>query len=238
MGHKIHPYGFRVGITKNWLARWFGGKNYADYLWEDIRIREHIHKRFQRVGIKFIIITRIPGFIKVDIHTARPGVIIGRGGQDIEFLRDELEKISGKKIQVNVQPIEDPLAEAQIVSESIAIQMEKKLPFRRVCKRTIMQVMKQERSKRVKGVKIMVSGRLDGGEIARTEWFKEGRLPLQTLKADIDYGFSQAYTKYGVIGVKVWIFKEEEEAKSVISQEGEIPKTAEGKDEGAGAERK
>lgn len=224
-----------MGVTKDWLARWYAGRNYPDYLWEDIRIREHIHARFQRVGISKIVITRIPGFIKVDIHTARPGVIIGRGGQDIEFLRDELEKISGKKIQVNVQPIEDPLSDAQILSEMIALQLEKKMPFRRVCKRSIMQLMGPERRSKVKGVKIMVSGRLDGAEIARTEWFKEGRLPLQTLKADIGYGFSQSYTKYGVIGVKVWIYKEEAPSGATSPEKSEVPQAAEGQEKGSGA---
>jgi len=237
VGQKIHPYGFRVGITKQWLSKWFSEKNYVEYLIEDIRIRDIIRRKYRKCGISKVEIIRVPGLVRVEIYTARPGVIIGRGGQDIEYLKEELEKLSNKKVIINVQTIENPLKNAQVVSEMIAIQLEKKIPFRRVCKRIISRLEDPLISDEVKGAKIMVSGRLDGAEIARSEWFKTGKLPLQTLRADIDYGFSEAHTKYGKVGIKVWLYieKKQEEEADVVSEEGEIQEESEGQTEGKGS---
>ncbi|RLD17268.1 MAG: 30S ribosomal protein S3 [Caldiserica bacterium] len=237
MGQKIHPYGFRVGITKPWLSKWFAEKRaYVSYLIEDIKIRKMIRDKYKKCGVSKIEIIRIPGVIRIEIHTARPGVIIGKGGQDIEFLREDIERITNKKVNINVQPVKEPIKDAQIVAEMIAAQIEKKVPFRRVCKRFISRFEEPDVRDEVKGAKIMVSGRLDGAEIARSEWFRTGKLPLQTISADIDYGFCEARTKYGTIGVKVWLYKERKEEEGVISEEGQVQEAAEGKEEGSSPE--
>lgn len=204
MGQKVHPVGFRLGITRDWESRWFAKKpkQYAELLHEDIRIRSHIKEKLYDAGIASIEIERAGGRVKVTIHTAKPGIVIGKGGQGVERLRKELEAITGgKQVSVNVVEVRQPELSAQLVAESVAAQLEKRVSFRRAIKQAAARAMRAG----AKGVKIMVSGRLGGAEMARTEWTAEGSVPLQTLRADIDYGFAEAYTTYGVIGVMVWI---------------------------------
>ncbi|NLM25743.1 MAG: 30S ribosomal protein S3 [Firmicutes bacterium] len=206
MGQKVHPIGFRLGVIKDWNSRWYANKReYADLLHEDLEIREIIKKRFYQVGVSKIEIERAANRGKVTIHTARPGMVIGRGGAEVDKLRKDLEKLSGKQYQINIVEIKTPELDAQLVAENIAFQLEKRVSFRRAMRQA------QQRTLRLgaKGIKVAVSGRLGGAEIARTEWNPEGNVPLHTLRADIDYGFAEADTTFGKIGVKVWIYKGE-----------------------------
>ena len=206
MGQKVHPIGFRLGVIKDWNSRWYANKReYADLLHEDLEIREIIKKRFYQAGVSKIEIERAANRGKVTIHTARPGMVIGRGGAEVDKLRKDLEKLSGKQYQINIVEIKTPELDAQLVAENIAFQLEKRVSFRRAMRQA------QQRTLRLgaKGIKVAVSGRLGGAEIARTEWNPEGNVPLHTLRADIDYGFAEANTTYGKIGVKVWIYKGE-----------------------------
>lgn len=205
MGQKSHPYGFRLGITKPWKSRWFTNKNYADFLVEDRHIRETIKKKLYQAGISRVEIERKANQVSVTIFTAKPGMVVGKQGKGIEDLRTELSKKFNKKIEMNVQEIRNIDVEAQLVAENVALQLEKRVAFRRVMKQSIARTMKSGG----KGVKIMCAGRLGGVEIARTEWLKDGRIPLQTLRSDIDYGVAEANTVFGKIGVKVWICKGE-----------------------------
>ncbi len=206
MGQKTHPYGFRLGIIKTWNSKWFASQNYAKFLHEDIRIRQFLKKRLYAAGISKIEIERAANKdrrAKINIYTARPGLVIGRKGAEIENLKKELLKITDKELILNIIEVKRPEIDAQLVAENVASQIERRVSFRRAMKRNVSQALKFG----AKGIKIMCSGRLAGAEIARSEWYREGRVPLQTIRADIDYGFAEARTKYGVIGVKVWIYK-------------------------------
>lgn len=205
MGQKVHPKGFRLGIIKDWDSRWFANdKDFEKYLLEDYKIRRHIKEKLYNAGISRIEIERAAKRIKVIIHTAKPGIVIGRAGSGVEALRKELEKITGgKTISLDIKEIKVPELDAQLVAENIAAQLEKRVSFRKAMKQAMARALRSG----AKGIKTMVSGRLGGADIARTEWYKEGRIPLQTLRADIDYGFAEAHTTYGRIGVKTWIYK-------------------------------
>ncbi len=206
MGQKIHPIGLRVGIIKDWEGRWFAQKKeYSGLILEDLKIRKFIKKRLYTSGIAKIEIERAANRIKVTIHTARPGMVIGRQGTEVEVIRKEIENFSGKQVQLNIAEVKSPELNAQLVAENIAFQLERRTSFRRAMKQSIGRTMKFG----AQGVKVKCSGRLMGAEIARTEGYSEGKVPLHTLRADIDYGFAEANTTYGKIGVKVWIYKGE-----------------------------
>jgi len=211
MGQKVHPYGFRLGVTKNWRSRWFATQDYSKLLHEDLELREMLRKRFKQAGVSDVEIERPGGSkLRITIHAWRPGHIIGRKGADIEKLKQELAATSKREVFIDIQQVAKPEADAQLVSESIALQLEKRIAFRRAMRKAVETVFRDGgRGAAVKGIKVRVSGRLNGAEIARSEWYLQGQLPLHTLRADIDYGFGQAYTTYGVIGVKVWIYKGE-----------------------------
>jgi len=215
MGQKVHPLSFRIGIVKDWKSKWFAKKDYGDLLLEDFRIRKFIKERLQRAGISKIEIYRAGKRLRINIFTARPGIVIGRKGAEVERLKEDLSKITDKEIYLNIQEIEIPFLDAQLVAESVALQLEKRRGFRRAMKRMVENALQAG----AKGIKIACSGRLGGAEIARTEWYRKGRVPLHTLRADIDYGFSEARTTYGRIGVKVWIFKEEKFKEKEESEE-------------------
>lgn len=204
MGQKVHPVGYRLGVVRDWESRWYSGrKDYAEKLHEDLKLREWILKRWSHAGISKIEIERIGKVIRFTLWTARPGVVIGKGGTEIQKVREEVQELTGNKIMINVQEIKNPDMEAQVVAEGVASALERRVSFRRAMKQSIFRAMKSG----AEGIKIQCSGRLGGAEIARTEWYLEGRLPLSTLRADIDYGFAEARTLYGVIGIKVWINK-------------------------------
>lgn len=206
MGQKVNPIGIRLGIIREWSAKWYAGdRQYKDILIADLKLREFLKKRLAHAAVSKIIIERPTQMINVTIHTARPGIVIGKKGEDIEKLRSELTQLAGQPVHLAVEEVRKPELDAQLVAESIAQQLEKRIMFRRAMKRAITNAMRL----RAGGIKVMVSGRLNGAEIARTEWYREGRVPLHTLRADIDYGFAEANTTYGIIGVKVWIFKGE-----------------------------
>lgn len=206
MGQKVNPHGLRVGVIKDWDAKWYANdKNFADLLIEDNKIREFIKNKLYSAGISRVVIERTANRVKINIHTAKPGIVIGKGGQGVEDLKNEIAKMTGKNILINIVEIKNPETDAQLVAENIAAQIEKRVSFRRAMKQAISRTMKFN----VKGIKTAVSGRLGGAEMARTERYHEGTIPLQTLRADIDYGFAEAHTTYGKIGVKVWIYKGE-----------------------------
>lgn len=205
MGQKTHPIGFRLGVIKDWDARWFADKDFAELLHEDLKIRKFLKKKFYSAGVPKIIIERAANRLKVTIHTARPGMVIGKGGAEVEKVRQELEKLTGKQAAVNIMEIRTPELDAQLVAESVAQQLERRISFRRALKQSEQRAMRLG----AQGIKIAVSGRLGGAEIARREWSPEGKVPLHTLRADIDYGFAEAQTTYGKIGVKCWIYKGE-----------------------------
>lgn len=206
MGQKVNPHGLRIGIIKDWDTKWYSNdKNFGDQLVEDVKIRNYIKKKLFVSGISRIEIERATNKIKVNIHTAKPGLVIGKGGAGIEELRKEVEQLTGKSVLINITEIKTPDLDAQLVAENIASQLEKRISFRRAMK----QAMIRARKLGAKGIKTSVSGRLGGAEIARREHYHEGTIPLQTLRADIDYGFAEADTTYGKIGVKVWIYKGE-----------------------------
>jgi small subunit ribosomal protein S3 len=205
MGHKVHPKGIRLGYIKDWESKWFNLKEMPDFIEEDRRIRVYLKNKLKLASVSKIVIERPGKYLRINIYTSRPGIVIGKGGQGIELLRKEVESISSKKTFVNVMEIKRPEVDAQLAAENIAFQLEKQIAFRRAMKKTIEKAMVAG----AQGIKTMVSGRLGGAEIARTEWLKEGRIPLQTFRADIEYGFSEAHTTMGQIGVKVWIFKKE-----------------------------
>jgi small subunit ribosomal protein S3 len=205
MGHKVHPKSVRLGYIKDWESKWFNLKEMPDFIEEDRRIRVYLKNKLKLASVSKIVIERPGKYLRVNIHTSRPGIVIGKGGQGIEILRKELESTTAKKTFVNVMEIKRAEVDAQLAAESIAFQLERQIAFRRAMKKTIEKAM----AAGAQGVKVMVSGRLGGAEIARTEWLKEGRIPLQTFRADIDYGFAESYTTMGQIGVKVWIFKKE-----------------------------
>lgn len=205
MGQKVHPVGFRVGFLRTWESRWFARKGYTEWLHEDIRIRRFIKEKLYHAGISRVEIERTSQQVRVNIFTSRPGVIIGKRGAEVENLRRELEEMTGKDIRINIHEIKTPELDAQLVAENITLQIERRVSHRRAMKRAVAAALRLG----AKGIKICCGGRLAGAEIARKEWVREGRVPLQTLRADIDYGNAEAYTTYGRVGVKVWIFKEE-----------------------------
>jgi small subunit ribosomal protein S3 len=203
VGQKTHPYGFRLVYNKTWHSRWYGDANYAATLHEDLKLRRQLKARLGHAGVSEIDIERAADKLRVTIYTSRPGIIIGRRGAEVDKLRDDLQKGMGREVHINIQEIQRPELDAQLVSESIAGQLERRVSFRRAMKKAMESAFRFG----AKGVKIMVGGRLGGAEIARSEWYQEGRLPLHTLKADIDYGVAESHTTYGIIGVKVWVYK-------------------------------
>lgn len=203
MGQKTHPYGFRLVYNKSWKSRWYADKDYARLLHEDLDLRARLKKRLSHAGVSEIDIERAADKLRVTIYTSRPGIIIGRKGAEVDKLRDDLMKHMGREVHINIQEIQRPELDAQLVAENIAGQLLRRIAFRRAMKKQMESAFRFG----AKGFKIMVSGRLGGNEIARTEWYQEGRLPLHTLKAEIDYGFAESRTTYGVIGCKVWIYK-------------------------------
>jgi small subunit ribosomal protein S3 len=219
VGQKIHPIGFRLKAIRGWQSRWYAPKGeYAKLLHEDLRIRKYIKDKFYHTGISRVEIERAAKRIRVHVFTARPGIIIGKKGADIEALKKELTKLTGKDVYINIREIKRPELDAQLVAESVAQQLERRVAFRRAMKKTVTNTMRFG----AQGIKIHVAGRLGGAEMARREWYREGRVPLQTIRADIDYGFAKALTTYGVIGVKVWLFKGE----VLTSEEAESPPNA------------
>mgnify|MGYP001290573052 FL=1 len=204
MGQKIHPHGFRLGITSDWTSKWYADKQYADYVSEDIKIRELLSKGMERAGISGVDISRTRDRVHVDIHTARPGIVIGRRGAEADRLRGELEKLTGKQVHLNILEIKNTEADAQLVAQGIAEQLSNRVAFRRAMRKGIQSAMRQPQ---VKGIKVVCSGRLGGAEMSRSERYNEGRVPLHTLRAEIDYGTYEARTTFGRIGVKVWIYK-------------------------------
>jgi small subunit ribosomal protein S3 len=203
MGQKVHPIGFRIGIIKTWDSRWFSQKNYATLLHEDFKIRKIVKERLMHAGVSKIEIERAGQKAKINIHTARPGIIIGKKGAEVDKLKKDLETMTGKQMYINIQEIRRPELDAQLVAENIALQLERRIAFRRAMKKSVTSALRLG----AQGIKIMCAGRLAGGEIARTEWYREGRVPLHTLRADIQYGFFEAKTTMGQIGVKVWIYR-------------------------------
>ena len=204
MGQKIHPTGFRLAVTRNWSSKWYAGNNnFATMLNEDLKVREFLKKRLKNASVGRVVIERPAKNARITIFSSRPGVVIGKKGEDIESLKVELQKLMGVPVHVNIEEIRKPEIDAQLITDSIAQQLEKRIMFRRAMKRAMQNAMRLG----AQGVKIMSSGRLNGIEIARTEWYREGRVPLHTLRADIDYGFSEAVTTYGIIGIKCWVYK-------------------------------
>lgn len=216
MGHKVHPTGIRLGISKDWNSKWFANKrDFASNLVADLRVRALLRKKLAQAGISRILIERPEKSARVTIFSARPGVVIGKRGEDIEKLRNEVSAVMGVPVHINVSEVRKPELDAQLVAESIAQQLERRIMFRRAMKRAVGNAMRLG----ALGIKVNVSGRLNGAEIARSEWYREGRVPLHTLRADIDYGFAEAHTTYGVIGIKTWIYKGEIFDFSAIGQE-------------------
>ena len=213
MGQKVNPVGLRLGIIKTWESKWYAGKDYSDYILEDYNIRKFIKKKLYHAGISRVEIERSSKRVRLRIFTSRPGIVIGKKGNEISQLKKELEKIVSNEILIDIQEVRKPEVDAQLVAENVALQIVRRVAFRRAMKRGVSSAMRFG----AKGVKIICSGRLGGAEMARTEWYKEGRVPLHTLRADIDYGFVEANTTYGVIGVKVFIFKGEILDKNAIS---------------------
>ena len=226
MGQKIHPTGFRLAVSRNWASRWYAGnKDFAGKLAEDLQVREFLKKRLKNASVGRVLIERPAKNARITIYSARPGVVIGKKGEDIERLKVELTKMLGVPVHVNIEEIRKPEVDAQLIADSITQQLEKRIMFRRAMKRAMQNAMRLG----AQGIKIMSAGRLNGAEIARTEWYREGRVPLHTLRADVDYGTSEAQTTYGIIGVKVWVYKGDTMGR------GEAPETTE--KEAAGNER-
>ncbi len=206
MGQKVNPIGLRLGINRTWESRWYAGKkDYADKVHQDLELRKFIKKELKQAGVARVVIERAADKVKVNIHTSRPGIIIGKKGADIEILKKKISKKIGAPVSLNIIEIRKPEADAQLIAETITNQLERRVSFRRAMKRSQQSAMRLG----VGGIRINCAGRLGGAEIARTEWYREGRVPLATLRADIDYGFAEALTTYGIIGVKVWVFKGE-----------------------------
>ncbi len=219
MGQKTHPYGFRLGFNKQWTSRWFAkGADYARLIHEDLKMKKAIKERYFHAGVSQVDIERIGPKIRVIIHTARPGIVIGRGGKEIESLKRFLEDIAKKDVYVDIREVEKAETNALLVGEGIAVQLEKRIAYRRAMRRAVDIALKMG----AKGIKVMCSGRLGGVEIARTEWYLKGQLPLQTLRADIDYAFTEAFTTYGQIGIKVWIYRGDAEKPKMTSQMAEV----------------
>jgi small subunit ribosomal protein S3 len=209
LGQKVHPVGFRLGFNKEWESRWFSRKNYKEFLHEDLKLRNELRNKFQHAGVSRIELERAGKKLTVTLFTSRPGIIIGRKGAEIDKLKEELQKKTAREVYVKIEEVHRPEIDAQLVGDGISMQIQKRVSFRRAMKRA-MEVSKKAGAL---GIKIRISGRLNGAEIARSEWYLDGRLPLQTLRSDIDYGFSESHTTYGTIGIKVWIFKGEKLSK-------------------------
>jgi small subunit ribosomal protein S3 len=206
MGQKINPIGFRLGVNRNWASRWYAtSKNFPGMLLEDVKVRDFLRRKLSHAAVARVVIERPAKNARITIHSARPGVVIGKKGEDIESLKIELQRMMGVPVHVNIEEVRKPEVDAQLIADSIAQQLEKRIMFRRAMKRAMQNAMRLG----AQGIKIMSAGRLNGIEIARTEWYREGRVPLHTLRADIDYGFGEAKTTYGVIGIKVWVYKGE-----------------------------
>lgn len=216
MGQKVNPHGLRVGIIKDWDTKWYAEKDFADYLVEDVKIRKFIKKKLYAAGVSKIAIERTAGRVKISVYTAKPGIVIGKNGQAIEELKADIQKMTSQKVAVNIEEIKRPETDAQLVAERIALDLENRVTFRRAMKQAMGRTMKFG----AKGIKTAVSGRLGGADIARTESYHDGTIPLQTLRADIDYGFAEADTTYGKLGVKVWIYKGEVLPVKAAKKEG------------------
>jgi small subunit ribosomal protein S3 len=204
MGQKVHPHGFRLGISSDWTSRWYADKLYADYIAEDVKIRKMMSAGLERAGISQVDIERTRDRVRVDIHTARPGIVIGRKGAEADRIRGDLEKLTGKQVQLNILEVKNPESDAQLVAQAVAEQLASRVSFRRAMRKSMQSAM---RNPQVLGIRVQVSGRLGGAEMSRTEFYREGRVPLHTLRANIEYGFFEARTTFGRIGVKVWIYK-------------------------------
>src|SRR5436853_1261390 len=223
MGQKIHPIGFRLGVARNWTSKWFANsKHYGPTLAEDIKVREYLKKKLSHASVAKVTIERPAKNARITIHSARPGVVIGKKGEDIETLRSDLRRMMGGEVGLNIEEIRKPEIDAQLIADSIAQQLQKRIMFRRAMKRAMQNAMRLG----AQGIKIMSAGRLNGIEIARTEWYREGRVPLHTLRADIDYGLGEAKTSYGVIGIKVWVYKGEMAPKGDSASTVAAPGTA------------
>jgi small subunit ribosomal protein S3 len=235
MGQKINPVGFRLGIVRGWDSAWYGGKTFSDKLVEDQKIREYVQARIPKGGIAKVVIERTLKRITLTIHTARPGVVIGKGGNEVDKIKEELKKITGKDVQINIFEIKRPELDAKLVGESIAQQIEARISYKRAMKQAIASAMRVG----AEGIKVKTSGRLAGADMARTEQYKEGRIPLHTLRADIDYAISEAQTVYGKIGIKVWIFKGEIYGKRDLSPNiGQVSNAPQGQGgQGGGGQR-
>lgn len=205
MGQKVHPIGFRLGVTKTWDSRWFAKKGYSTLIHEDLKIRTYLKKKLHHAGISKIEIERTANKMRVNIHSARPGLVIGKKGAEIDALRNEMKRFTDKEVFININEVRKAEIDAQLVAENVALQMERRIHHRRAMKKSVTSAMKLG----AQGIKISCAGRLGGHEMSRKEWYREGRVPLHTIRADIDYGFAEAMTTYGIIGVKVWIFKGE-----------------------------
>jgi small subunit ribosomal protein S3 len=205
MGQKVHPTGFRLGYSKPWRSRWYASREYADLLHEDRELKRDLKKRFSHAGVSRVDVERAANKLKISIFTSRPGIIIGRKGQEVDKLKQEVQKRTGKEVFINIQEVLKPELDAQLVSESVALQLEKRIAFRRAMRKAVDAALRFG----AKGIKVRVAGRLNGAEIARSEWYLHGQLPLHTLRADIDFGFAEAFTTFGQIGVKCWIYKGE-----------------------------
>ena len=213
MGQKVNPIGFRLGIVKTWNSRWYADKEYSKFLHEDLRLKKYLKKKMYHAGISKIEIERAAKRIRINIYAARPGIIIGKKGAEIETLKKDLQKFTSGELFININEVKRPETDAQLIAENVALQLIRRVAFRRAIKRSVGMAMKLG----AKGVKVAVSGRLGGAEIARSEWYRDGRVPLHTLRADIDYGLAEAKTTYGLIGVKVWVFKGE-----IVAQKDEL----------------
>ena len=218
MGQKVHPYGFRLGFNKTWRSRWFADRDYSKLLHEDLKLRSDLKGRFAHAGVARIDIERAANKLKIDIHTSRPGIIIGRKGTEVDKLRQEIAKVTGREVFINILEIQKPELDAQLIAESVAMQLEKRVAFRRAMRKAVESALRFG----ARGIKVRVSGRLNGAEIARSEWYLHGQLPLQTLRADIDYGFAEASTTYGQIGVKTWLYKGERLTPKTAREEQEF----------------
>ncbi len=218
MGQKTHPYGFRLGYTRTWNSRWYAKKDFVKLLHEDVEIRGTVKRRLFHAGIARIEIERSGNQMKVIIHTARPGIIIGRKGAEVDKLKAMLEQRYGREVYVTIKEIKKPELDAQLVTENIALQLEKRVSFRRAMKRSVASALRLG----AQGIRVSCAGRLGGNEIARTEWYREGRVPLHTLRADVDYGFAEAHTTMGIIGVKAWIYKGDAKLPSVVRDEASL----------------
>lgn len=204
MGQKVHPYGFRLGYNKTWISNWYARKDYAEFLINDIKVREYITDSLSHAGISKVEIERSANRVRINIHTARPGIIIGKKGLEVDRLKEELQKVlNGKQVSLNIKEVRRGELDATLVAQNIALQLEKRISFRRAMKKSVISALRFG----AKGIKIRVSGRLGGAEIARSEWYRQGRVPLHTLRADIDYGTARSNTTFGVIGVKVWVYR-------------------------------